>query len=343
MGGHCATGKKDLPKRRIRAPVLQQDRLAEPSHAVMMLGARMVILYSPRCLDYAAAGHPESPERVRFAVAQLHKDFHTWIAPSPCADEDILRVHTPELLDAVRTGAFEDADTPFFPEIFEIAKLSAGAALLAAEHALAGRPAFSLMRPPGHHAERNRVMGFCYFNNIAIAVAKALASHPNVQRVAVLDFDCHHGNGTEDIFRNDKRVLFVSLHQSPCYPGTGFLSDVNCLNFPLDPGTGPDQFLGMLDKAILGIREFRPDLLAVSAGFDSHKNDPITHMGLEIDTFHDIGRRIADLTQPIGALPRPQSRRNGHAVLPCFAVLEGGYSRDFARCVEAFVDGWERH
>jgi len=293
----------------------------------------MVILYSPRCLDYGAAGHPESPERVRSAVAQLHKDFHTWITPSPCTDEDILRVHTRELLDAVRTGAFADADTPFFPEIFEIAKLSAGAALLAAEHALAGRPAFSLMRPPGHHAERQRIMGFCYFNNIAIAVAGALSSPFNVRRVAILDFDCHHGNGTEDIFRNDKRVLFVSLHQSPCYPGTGLASDVNCRNFPLAPGTGPDRFLAVLDEAIQGIREFRPDLLAVSAGFDSYKDDPITHMGLEIETFHDIGRRIADFTQPGPTAPP----------LPCFAVLEGGYSRDFAKCVEAFVDGWEGH
>jgi acetoin utilization deacetylase AcuC-like enzyme len=299
----------------------------------MMHGASMVILYSPRCLDYGAAGHPESPERVRSAVAQLHKDFHTWITPSPCTDEDILRVHTRELLDAVRTGAFADADTPFFPEIFEIAKLSAGAALLAAENALAGRPALSLMRPPGHHAERQRIMGFCYFNNIAIAIAGALSSPFNVRRVAILDFDCHHGNGTEDIFRNDKRVLFVSLHQSPCYPGTGLASDLNCRNFPLSPGTGPDRFLAVLDEAIQGIREFRPDLLAVSAGFDAYKNDPITHMGLEIETFHDIGRRIADFTQPGPTAPP----------LPCFAVLEGGYSRDFAKCVEAFVNGWERH
>jgi acetoin utilization deacetylase AcuC-like enzyme len=299
----------------------------------MMLAASMVILYSPRCLHYAATGHPESPERVRSAVAQLHRDFHTWITPSPCAEEDILRVHTRKLLDAVRTGAFEDADTPFFPEIFEIAKLSAGAAMLAAEHALAGRPALSLMRPPGHHAERQRIMGFCYFNNIAVAVASALAAQLNVQRVAILDFDCHHGNGTEDIFRNDQRVLFVSLHQSPCYPGTGFTSDGNCLNFPLDPGTGPDQFLAALDEAMQRIREFTPDLLAVSAGFDAYKDDPITHMGLEIETFHDIGRRIADFTQPQPTAPS----------VPCFAVLEGGYSRDFAKCVEAFVAGWERH
>jgi acetoin utilization deacetylase AcuC-like enzyme len=293
----------------------------------------MVILYSPRCLDYGAARHPESPERIRSAVAQLHKEFHTWVTPTPCADEDILRVHTREMLDAVRTGTFADADTPFFPEIFEIAKLSTGAAVMAAEHALAGRPALSLMRPPGHHAERNRVMGFCYFNNIAIAVAKVLHSSPNVQRVAILDFDCHHGNGTEDIFRGNERVLFASLHQSPCYPGTGLESAGNCLNYPLAPGTAPEQFLAALDEAVSRIRDFAPDLLAVSAGFDSYKNDPITHMGLEVETFYEVGRRIADLTHPAPKTP----------VLPCFAVLEGGYSREFAKCVDSFIAGWERH
>jgi acetoin utilization deacetylase AcuC-like enzyme len=293
----------------------------------------MVIVYSPRCLDYAAAGHPENPDRVRSTVAQLHKEFHTWVTPVPCADVDILRVHTRELLTAVRTGGFADADTPVFPEIFEIAKLAAGGALLAAEHALAGRPAFSLMRPPGHHAERDRVMGFCYLNNLAIAVAKTLESSPKVRRVAILDFDCHHGNGTEDIFRGDERVLFASLHQSPCYPGTGLVSGSNCLNYPLPPGTGPERFLATLDEALGCLRAFQPDLLAVSAGFDAYKNDPITHMGLEAETFHEIGRRIADLTQP-----PPKA-----VALPCFAVLEGGYSREFAKCVEAFVSGWGRH
>ncbi len=293
----------------------------------------MVIVYSPRCLDYAAAGHPENPDRVRAAVAQLHKEFHTWVTPVPCADEDILRVHTRKLLTAVRTGGFTDADTPVFPEIFEIAKLAAGGALLAAEHALAGRPAFSLMRPPGHHAERDRIMGFCYLNNLAIAVARTLKSSPKVRRVAILDFDCHHGNGTEDIFRGDERVLFASLHQSPCYPGTGLVSDRNCLNYALPPGTGPERFLATLDEAMGRVRVFQPDLLAVSAGFDAYKNDPITHMGLEVETFHEIGRRIADLTQPA-----PKS-----TPLACFAVLEGGYSHEFAKCVEAFVSGWERH
>ena len=314
----------------------------------------MVLVYSHRCLDYAAPGHPENPERVRSAVAQLHKEFHTWITPEPCTDTDILRVHTREMFEAVRTGGFSDADTPFFPQIFELAKLSAGGALLAAEHALAGQPSFSLMRPPGHHAEHNRVMGFCYFNNLAIAVAKNLEvqkpkpsrrdaegagqpSQTTVNKVAILDFDCHHGNGTEEIFRGHDRVLFVSLHQSPCYPGTGTTTDGNCINYPLPPGTGPEEFLDTLKDALNRIRDFHPDLLAVSAGFDSYRGDPITQMGLEIETFHEVGKRIAEFTESA----RPED--GGHRSLPCFAVLEGGYSREFARCVEEFVGGWERH
>lgn len=281
----------------------------------------MLIIHSPRCLEYAAAHHPESPERVRSAVALLHKEFHTWIVPEPCSEPDILLVHSPAVLEAVKSGNFFDADTPFFPNIYELARLSAGGAILAAEKALASQPAFSLMRPPGHHAERDRIMGFCYLNNIAIAVAKLIEAG-NARKVAVLDFDCHHGNGTEQIFRGDDRVLFASLHQSPCYPGTGLVSRDNCLNYPLPPGTKPDAFLTALDIALEKIGAFQPDVLAVSAGFDAFKGDPITQMELEVDTFHDIGARLA-------------KRR-------CFAVLEGGYSREFARCVEAFVTGWEQ-
>ncbi len=314
---------------------MQQDRFAELRRAGMLANSRqiMVIFHSQRCLDYAAAGHPERPERVRTAVAQLQKGFHTWMSPQPCTDEDILRVHTRELLHEVRRGKFADEDTPSFPDILEFAKLSAGAAIGAAEYALTGQPAFSLMRPPGHHAERNRVMGFCYLNNIAIAVAKVLHSSANVRRVAILDFDCHHGNGTEDIFRGNESALFVSLHQSPCYPGTGLTSEGNCLNYPLPPDTQPAEFLATLDQGLDRIRDFHPDLLAISAGFDAYRGDPLTSMDLEIETFHQIGNRVADFTQKTPTT----------TALPCFAVLEGGYSRDLARCVEAFVNGWERH
>ena len=279
----------------------------------------MTIVHSPRCLEYAAPRHPERPERLLTAVAELEESPHTWLVPEPCLESDILRVHSPAMLRAVQTGNYEDVDTPHFSNIYELARLSAGAAILASQQA---QPAFSLMRPPGHHVGRDRVMGFCYFNNIAIAVAKLLAED-KARHVAILDFDCHHGNGTEDIFRGDDRVLFVSLHQSPCYPGTGLRSRDNCVNYPLPPGTGPAEFLRALDDALAKIRAVAPDMLAVSAGFDTYKDDPITEMALEIETYREIGRRIAALR------------------LPGFIVLEGGYADAFADCGAAFVAGWE--
>ncbi|HUK83182.1 MAG TPA: histone deacetylase [Verrucomicrobiae bacterium] len=290
----------------------------------------MIIVHSPRCLGYAADGHPECPERVLTAVAELEESDHVWIVPEPCADADLLRVHTQAMIDAVKSGQFFDADTPFFPDIYELGRLSAGGAIVASEQALAGHTAFSLMRPPGHHAERSRVMGFCYFNNIAIAVARLLGER-GVERAAILDFDCHHGNGTEDIFLGDDRVLFVSLHQSPCYPNTGLVSRKNCVSYPLAPATGAAEFLAAFDDALAKISDFKPQLLAISAGFDAYKLDPITQMGLEIDTFGALGERVATFCHRHGT---------GATPLPSFGVLEGGYSRDFARCVDAFVTAW---
>ena len=143
--------------------------------------------------------------------------------------------------------------------------------------AVAGETAFSLMRPPGHHATRTRVMGFCYFNNIAIASARFLADHPS-KRIAIVDIDCHHGNGTEDFALGRDRIFYASLHQSPLYPGTGLESPMNCLNFPLPPFTEETPYLAALETACERIREFNPDILGVSAGFDTYEEDPLTQM-----------------------------------------------------------------
>ena len=264
--------------------------------------------------------------RVRTASQRLQKKNYQWREPTPCVEADILRVHSPQIFNAVRSGSFFDSDTPNIPGLYEHALLAAGSACNAAEAALNGQPAFSLMRPPGHHAERNRVMGFCYFNNIAIAVARVLEGKgggdhkPPLQRVVIVDFDCHHGNGTEDIFLGDQRVLFVSLHQSPCYPGTGLRSRENCRNYPLPPNTDENSYLVAFDRALDEIRNFQPQLLAISAGFDAHEADPITEMGLEVETFGKIGERLRALH------------------VPTFAVLEGGYGMQFAACVEVFVE-----
>lgn len=248
---------------------------------------------------------------------------HEFLAALPCEEADILRAHTPHLLEEVRRGMSDDPDTPAISGIFEHARRSAGAAIQAAAMAWHGTPAFSLMRPPGHHACRDRLMGFCYFNNVTIALTRLLAEPVGPRRVAIIDFDCHHCNGTEDIVRGVKEVLCVSLHQSPCYPGTGLRSEGNALNYPLPPGTDAAQYLEVFSRALQDVRAFKPELVAIEAGFDAYKRDPITKMRLEIETFAEIGRRLAALR------------------LPMFALLEGGYSSQLPKCVAAFLDGWE--
>lgn len=295
----------------------------------------MKIITSKSCLEYQSEGHPEAPFRVAETQKLLERRGHSFVQAISCTEQDILRVHTHAHLEAVRTMKFFDADTPNLPGMFDHAKLAAGAAIQAAEFALDGETAFSLMRPPGHHACRDRLMGFCYFNNIAIAVASVLEAGTKpkahdydhglaVKKVAILDFDCHHGNGTEDIFFGNPNVLFLSLHQHPCYPGTGAKSDKNCINYPLSPATGEAEFLAAMDDALGKISDFGPSLLAVSAGFDSYTKDPITQMELRVGTFEETARRIAKLN------------------LPTFSILEGGYSRDLPECVAAYLSGLQR-
>ena len=284
----------------------------------------MKIFYSPKCLGYSQPGHPESPVRVSAAHNYLKEKGYEFTEPNFCTDDDILLAHTPALLDSVRKENFLDFDTPAFTGIFDIAKLAAGSAIDAAMHCLnTGEKAFSLMRPPGHHATRNNLGGFCYFNNIAIACLKAGKEIGNIGKVAIIDFDCHRGNGTEDIVLGKQDFLYVSLHQSPLYPGTGLKSRDNCLNFPLPADTGPDRYLSVLGEGIKAVEKFNPDLLAISAGFDSYKLDPIAGLSLEQETYAEIGRMLAGLKKPT------------------FAVLEGGYSRDLPECVYQFLAGLE--
>ena len=284
----------------------------------------MKIVYSPECAEYVALGHPESPRRVTASAELLKQDArHSFLAAVPCVEADVRRVHTERLWKEVRNGGFEEPDTPALPGIFDHAMRSAGAAIQVAELAWKGEPAFSLMRPPGHHACRDRLMGFCYFNNIAIALTRLLHDPKGPKKVAIVDFDCHHGNGTQDIFLGNERVLFVSLHQHPCYPSTGQTSDRNARNYPLPPYTEGAAYLKAFDSALGEVKEFQPELIAVSAGFDAFYRDPITHMGLKVEDFHEIGLRL-------GALK-----------LPMFAVLEGGYSSQLPKCIKAFLDGWE--
>ena len=273
----------------------------------------MNIFFSSKCLEYRSPGHPESPDRVKLAWEFL-RDKYSHQETEAAAEEDILLVHTPGHLKRVREGNFFDPDTPNLPRIYEYALLSAGGAIQAAKET----QSVSLNRPPGHHAGVDFLGGFCYFNNLAIAVTKVL---PEYKRIAILDIDGHHGNGTEDIFKERTDVLYVSLHQSPAYPGTGLSSSRNIKNFPLPPGTSFQEYLKKYIQAIESIAEFQPALIAISAGFDTYEKDPLLSLNLEPETYKEMGKTVKDLN------------------LPYFVVLEGGYTADLGLLLHAFLQG----
>ena len=167
-------------------------------------------------------------------------------------------------------------------------------------------------------------MGFCYLNNIAIAAAKYIDQHPK-NKVAILDIDCHHGNGTEAILENNESAIYLSLHQSPLYPGTGIQSHDNCHNFPLLPGTDEAKYLEVLHKACEDIKKFSPWLIGISAGFDTYQGDPLTQLNLTVNAYRKIGKVIANLNRPT------------------FIVMEGGYSPDLPNCVLSFIQGLDKN
>ena len=285
----------------------------------------MIIFHDPVCTDYSREGDPERPARITRTVPLLkerHPDWR-WVQPVAATDEQLLRAHSTDHVRHVAAphGDF-DLDTPAHPHIDRYARAATGAALAAAASALHGEKALSLMRPPGHHAMRNRAMGFCYFSNIAVASLDALEH--GTERVAIWDFDAHHGNGTEDIVEGNERIFFASIHQYPGYPGTGTRSSVNCRNFPVAPHTPRTAHMEALTRSWEAVRAFKPDLVLVSAGFDAYAGDPITEMTLEPDDFASLGRWLSE------------------SALPAAAVLEGGYSPDLPLLIDAFLSAWEK-
>lgn len=284
----------------------------------------MNIITDERCVDYHRAGHPERPARIRWTLERLRSQKELpikWSKPLPASEAAILRAHTPSLVASLDAGEDFDGDTAWFPGIADHARRSAGGALAALALARKGEMAFSLMRPPGHHATREKIMGFCYLNSIAIAALEAAASGA---KIAVYDFDVHHGNGTEAILLDQKGTAFFSIHQSPCYPGTG-THDVgsNCFNFPVAPAMPRKQYRDILSKALDGVRKFKPDLVAVSAGFDAYARDPLAQETLEAEDYRWLGKEIRGLG------------------VKTFSVLEGGYSDDLPELILAYLKGLE--
>jgi acetoin utilization deacetylase AcuC-like enzyme len=284
----------------------------------------LTIITDPRCTAYSAPGHPERPARISATVALLKaqdKLALAWSEPPPASDAAILRAHTPEHLAELGRATDFDGDTPAYPNIAAHARRSAGGALLALEAAKAGQAAFSLLRPPGHHATQNRAMGFCYLNSIAIAALEAQAG--GCKRVAVFDFDVHHGNGTEEILLDKPGLAFISVHQYPAYPGTGKTNrGGNCLNFPVAPATPRPEYRAILSRALEELKNFRPDMIAVSAGFDAYSGDPLADGTLEAEDFQWLGEMIRGME------------------VPAFSILEGGYSVELPELILAYLRGF---
>jgi acetoin utilization deacetylase AcuC-like enzyme len=288
----------------------------------------------------AGPGHPERPARldalrrgIRDAGLEPRLQL---IAPRPATTQELLRVHTEDHVALVAStrgrGHRFDPDTQASPRSYEAALLAAGAAVDAVERVLGGAldRAFCGVRPPGHHAEADRAMGFCLFNNVAVAAAHALGK--GLRRVMIIDFDVHHGNGTQAIFEEDPRVLYVSSHAYPFYPGTGALDEVGTgagrgftVNLPLPPGTGDEEY-ARLYREIVGpiARAFDPELVLVSAGFDPHRDDPLA------------GMRVSE--RGFGALAASCLRAAaGAASSRAVFVLEGGYDLDAIAASSAAV------
>ena len=286
----------------------------------------MLLYTHASCLAHdAGPGHPESPSRLHAVLEALSSDRFSALdrieAPRVLR-EQLARAHASQLIETVFASAPDegyarlDPDTAMSPASLEAAQRAAGAVCAAADAMIDGEAtrAFCAVRPPGHHATRDAAMGFCLFNNVAIGAAHALAR--GIERVAIVDFDVHHGNGTQDIFWDEPRVLYASTHQSPLYPGTGLRGETgagNILNAPLPRGASGIEFRAAFDEIIQRLRQFAPQLVMISAGFDAHRLDPLADLNLVADDY-------AWATQALVSIAR------NHAMGRVISSLEGGYS-----------------
>lgn len=309
----------------------------------------LTLFTSERFADHLTPpGHPERVERhevMQVVASEFRRRGGRVVEPRPAAEEELARIHDRDYLTQIRETAGRatalDPDTYTSPESYEVARLAAGAAVSAVDHVLeAGKGArgFALVRPPGHHAERGRAMGFCLFNNIAVAAAHARAR--GLARVAIVDFDVHHGNGTQWSFYSDPAVLFVSSHQFPYYPGTGAADEIGTgagagftVNLPMAAGgTDADYARAYAAVALPILRQFKPELILMSAGFDAYLDDPLAGMRLTAAYFGRLASAIAAVADE-------------HCQGRIVAVTEGGYDlkglADSLRATIAALEGTE--
>ena len=306
-----------------------------------------LLITHPACLDHLTpSGHPERPDRLRAIEQALEAERFQTLAreQAPMADaETVSLCHPMDFIDAIRQASPEqgmvriDADTSMSPGSFEAALRAVGGGTLAVDEVMEGKApnAFVAVRPPGHHAETARPMGFCLFNSAAIAARYAQKKH-GVERAAIVDFDVHHGNGSQDIFWSDKSVLYCSTHEMPLYPGTGAITERgefnNIVNAPLRAGDGGNEFREAFETVILPrLRDFKPDILVISAGFDAHTRDPLANLNLVEADYTWVTQKLMEIAD---------ESANGRIV----SMLEGGYdlqglSRSVAAHVTALMRG----
>jgi acetoin utilization deacetylase AcuC-like enzyme len=302
-----------------------------------------LLYYDPRFLDHDTGAHPEQPQRLRSVMAALETNglAATCSRPKwePATRPQLERIHEPGHIDRIqaiaeRGGGMIDADTVVSPESFDVARLAAGAATDAVSRVIRGedKTALCIARPPGHHAVPQRAMGFCLFNNVAVA-ASAARHELGLDRVLIVDWDVHHGNGTQDVFYADGSVGFFSAHRWPFYPGTGDADETGTgdglgatVNLPTIFGTPRDVYLDRFKSDLEGLASrIKPQLVLVSAGFDAHRADPIGSLSLEVEDFDELTRIVREIADV-------------HAAGRIVSILEGGYNPPvLAECVSTHL------